>query len=316
MIEVKNLYKKYGLVQAVQDVSFSIGKGEILGLLGPNGAGKTTILKALTCYHYPSSGYARIAGYDVFSESLKIKEAIGYLPENTPVYPDLTVWEYLDFIADARNIPKDRKKQNILQAIDECGLTTVLYKPIEKLSKGYKQRVGLAQAIIHQPEILILDEPTTGLDPKQIIEIRDLIKKIGKEKTVILSTHILQEVEAVCSRVLILNHGKIAAAGTPDEIGRELKGEASMIVSVKGNTLDEISDTLHLIPCVKRINKIEPRNETAVINLTLNSEENRGEEIFDWAVLNGYKIVEMRHINLSLEDIFITLTAEGGNKTQ
>jgi len=314
MIEVKKLNKNYGSVHAVRDVTFSVGKGEIVGLLGPNGAGKTTILKVLTGYHFPSSGNAVIDGFDVSAEPLKIKQRIGYLPENSPVYPDLTVWEYLDFISDARDIPKTRKKQELELVTKECGLKNVLNRPIEQLSKGFKQRVGLAQAIIHRPEILILDEPTTGLDPKQILEIRDLIKQIGKEKTVILSTHILREVEAVCSRVLILNKGKIAAAGTPEEIGRDLKGGVRMMLRLKGNNIKESESALSHIKCIQSINGIEYRGDTAFFKLSLGSDENSGEELFDWAVEHNYKITEMSYINLSLEDIFIQLTSPEGKE--
>ena len=205
MIEVKNLVKNYGRFPAVKGVSFSIGKGDIVGLRGPNGAGQTTIMKVLTCYHYPDGGSATLNGYDAIREPLQVKHQIGYLPEMAPVYTDLNVYEYLNFIAEARGIDGAEKGARIEKTAAECGLTSVLYKEIGNLSKGYRQRVGLAQAILHEPEILILDEPTTGLDPNQIIEIRNLIKKIGKEKTVLLSTHILQEVEAVCDRDAAIN---------------------------------------------------------------------------------------------------------------
>ena len=226
MIKVENIDKIYGKFKAVDNVSFHIGKGEIVGLLGPNGAGKTTIMKILTGYHYPTHGTAILNGYSIYDDLLKVKESTGYLPEMAPLYDDLTVIEYLDFMADIRKVPKEHKKREIERVIQECGLSPVVYRSIGKLSKGYRQRTGLAQAIIHSPDILILDEPTTGLDPNQIIEIRKLICDIGKEKTVILSTHILQEVEAVCNRVLILDHGKIVA-----EVDKEHATQESLMAA-------------------------------------------------------------------------------------
>ena len=251
MIKVENIDKIYGKFRAVDNVSFHIGKGEIVGLLGPNGAGKTTIMKILTGYHYPTHGTAILNGYSIYDDLLKVKESTGYLPEMAPLYDDLTVNEYLDFMADIRKVPKSRKKQEIDRVIQETGLGPVVYRSIGKLSKGYRQRTGLAQAIIHSPDILILDEPTTGLDPNQIIEIRKLICDIGREKTVILSTHILQEVEAVCNRVLILNHGKIVAQGTPDTIREQVQKDDRFTVEVAGSVdvqslkdLEPVSDIL------------------------------------------------------------------------
>ncbi|MDR1470587.1 MAG: ATP-binding cassette domain-containing protein [Spirochaetaceae bacterium] len=227
MIEVKELRKRYGDVEAVKGVSFSVGKEQVLGFLGPNGAGKTTIMKILTGYHYPTEGAAFVDGLSVQEESTAVKARIGYLPEGVPLYGELTVDEYLGFVADARHIDKGERAARIAQALDACGLASMRGRRIETLSKGFRQRTGLAGAIVHDPPILILDEPTTGLDPNQIIEIRTLIKELGKRKTVILSTHILQEVEAVCNRVLILNEGKIAAQGTPEEIAVSMKGGVS-----------------------------------------------------------------------------------------
>jgi len=205
MIEASNLGKRYGTLEAVRGVSFSINPGEVVGLLGPNGAGKTTIMKILTCYMFPSSGSATVNGWDIFERPLEIKKLVGYLPENAPLYTDLNVLEYLSFMAESRSLKGNAKTERIEWAVEECGLKSVVYRSIDTISKGFRQRTGLAQAILHDPEILVLDEPTTGLDPNQIIEIRELIKRLGKEKTVILSTHILQEVEATCGRVLILN---------------------------------------------------------------------------------------------------------------
>ena len=308
MIKVDNVVKKYGNVKAVDSVSLNIGKGEIVGLLGPNGAGKTTIMKILTGFHFPTEGSASINSYDVYENPLKVKESIGYLPEMAPLYNDLNVHEYLSFIADVRKIPAERKKIEIERVISDCALEAVVYKSIDKLSKGYRQRVGLAQAIIHSPEILILDEPTTGLDPNQIIEIRKLIKKLGEKKTVILSTHILQEVEAVCNRVLILNRGRIVAKGTADEIRKELKGDVRYSLEVKASDPDRVKSTVEKLESVNEIIKIEKNDDLIDLKVSVEYEGKAGEELFDWAVANNYKIISMIPEKVSLEDIFIKLT--------
>ena len=312
MIEVEHVCKNYGPVEAVRDVSFSIGKGEIVGLLGPNGAGKTTIIKALTCYHYPSEGRITVGGFVVGEDSLGIKRQVGYLPENAPVYSELDVSEYLDFIAEARGLFGEEKDTRIREAVHECGLDGYLRVTIGTLSKGYRQRVGLAQAILHQPDILILDEPTTGLDPNQIIEIRNLIKKIGREKTVILSTHILQEVEAVCDRVLILNEGKIVAEGTTEEIERSLKGETLYSVRLKGDISEDTPRKLEKLGRVRKVMDFRKTGDGAVLECAMDSGDDSGEMLFDWAVGEGYKILSMHPVRMSLEDIFIRLTKEGG----
>ncbi|MFP4384809.1 MAG: ABC transporter ATP-binding protein [Spirochaetia bacterium] len=309
MIEASQLTKTYGTVEAVRNVSFEIGTGEIVGLLGPNGAGKTSIMRILTAFHYPSSGTAVLDGHDVVDEPLQVKQAVGYLPENAPVYTELNVAEYLEFIVSSRNIDKGIRKDRINWVIRECGLAPVLYRGIDKLSKGFKQRVGLAQAIIHDPKILILDEPTTGLDPNQIIEIRRLIRKLGQEKTVILSTHILQEVEAVCDRVLILNEGTIVAQGTPEAIGSELKGEDIYTLLLKCGE-QELLQKLPSLKAVKKIIRTEPAGTGKMeVELSAPPDPGNGEAIFDWAVDSGFKILAMTPRRYSLEDIFIRLTA-------
>jgi ABC-2 type transport system ATP-binding protein len=266
-------------------------------------------MKILTGYHLPTDGKASINGFDVYENPLEVKQSIGYLPEMAPLYNDLNVHEYLSFIADVRKIPVDKRAQAIDRVVADCGLEAVLYRPIEKLSKGYRQRVGLAQAIIHSPEILILDEPTTGLDPNQIIEIRKLIKKLGEKKTVILSTHILQEVEAVCNRVLILNKGSIVAKGTADEIRKELKGDNRYSFEIKAPDLSNAVSSLNNVNAVKEIIKSEEKNGVMDFKVTVASDNsNAGEEIFDWAVANGYKLLSMVPEKVSLEDIFIQLT--------
>ncbi|MDR2630640.1 MAG: ATP-binding cassette domain-containing protein [Spirochaetaceae bacterium] len=330
MIEVQNLTKRYGPVEAVKDVSFSVGREQVLGFLGPNGAGKTTIMKILTGYHFPSGGTVLVDGISVQDEPLAVKSRIGYLPESVPLYGDLTPLEYLTFIAEARLIPREDQKKKIQSALDACGLEAsgprqVAGKKIETLSKGYKQRLGLAQAIIHDPPILILDEPTSGLDPNQIIEIRGLIRELGKRKTVILSTHILQEVEAVCSQVLILNEGRIAAQGKPEEIAGSMKGGDTWELVLKGADAALLPDALAGLPGLPAgelpgVNISDGPGGTVAVSFFLparaagtegaGDEGDAGEGIFDWAVSRGFKILRMDRKRLSLEDIFVKLTGE------
>lgn len=319
MIDVKHVDKRYGTFHAVRDVSFHVGGGEIVGLLGPNGAGKTTLMKILTCYHFPSGGTATLDGNDVFENPIAIKRLVGYLPENAPVYSDLTVMEYLDFIGRVRypNVAGGNRER-IDWAIAECGLEQMVHRTISKLSKGYRQRTGLAQAILHDPSILILDEPTSGLDPNQILEIRNLIRRLGEKKTVILSTHILQEVEAVCDRVLILNGGRIVAEGTTEEIGREVKGEDLYVLTIKtpDGTPAPTEMSLASIRGVSSVARFEPlRPEHGAIfpgqfiaHLSMHPDRNNAETIFDWAVDNGLKLLSLNRERISLEDIFARLT--------
>ncbi|MDR2477906.1 MAG: ATP-binding cassette domain-containing protein [Treponema sp.] len=315
MIEVRNLSKHYGKVEAVRDVSFSVGKDQVLGFLGPNGAGKTTIMKILTGFHFPSSGTALVDGIPVDEDPVAVKKRIGYLPENVPLYGDLTVDEYLAFAADARLVPEAERKAAIDASIDACGLKHYRTRKIETLSKGYRQRTGLAQAILHDPSILILDEPTNGLDPNQIIEIRSLIKELGKRKTVILSTHILQEVEAICSQVLIISDGRIAAQGTAEEIAGTMKGGDTWELILKGTPAQTVQERFSLLgpnlnSCAAedlddgtvKASFFFPADEAAVLPA--------GEQIFDWAVSGGLKILGMSRKKLSLEEIFVRLTAE------
>ncbi|MBN1523353.1 MAG: ATP-binding cassette domain-containing protein [Spirochaetales bacterium] len=312
MIEAKNLVKNYGDFEAVKGVDFNIGKGEIVGLLGPNGAGKTTIMKILTGYMYPTSGTAILGNYNVVENPVEAKTIIGFLPESTPLYDDLNVLEYLSFIADARLVRKNRQKQEIERVIDECGLEKVIQRDISELSKGYRQRVGLAQAIIHNPDILILDEPTSGLDPNQIIEIRDVISKMGKEKTIMLSTHILQEVEAMCNRVLILNEGRIIAKGTTEEIAQELRGEAILALTLKVKSTDGIAESLAKCESIDKVISSETRpDDKFFLKVALKNEEAAEKEIFDWAVREGHIIISMIPERISLEEIFTKLTREG-----
>jgi ABC-2 type transport system ATP-binding protein len=314
MIEVSNLGKRYGSLEAVRGVNFSINPGEVVGLLGPNGAGKTTIMKILTCYMFPSFGTARINDWDIFERPLEIKRLVGYLPENAPLYTDLNVMEYLSFMAESRSLKGKQKNERIDWAIEECGLEPVVYRSIDTISKGFRQRTGLAQAILHDPDILIFDEPTTGLDPNQIIEIRELIKRLGREKTVILSTHILQEVEATCGRVLILNEGQIVAKGTPEEINREMKGEVLLEVLLKGRGKP---DGVKTVPGVRELLQIStPGKDLHKVQVALLPDSGAEEAVFDWAVDRGYKILAMVPKRLSLEELFIKLTREGGEKIE
>jgi len=333
MITVENLSKKYGAFEAVKDVSFSVGREQVLGFLGPNGAGKTTIMKILTGYHFPSGGRVEIDGISLEESPAEIKKRIGYLPEANPLYGDLTPEEYLDFVASARVIQAEERKKALSSALAACGLEDVRRQRIDSLSKGYRQRVGLAQAIIHDPPILILDEPTSGLDPNQIIEIRSLIRELGKRKTVILSTHILQEVEAVCSTVLILNEGRIAGQGTTEEIAETMKiasrGLDTWELYLKGAEAEGLESRLSLAGR-ETGEVIAEAKENGIVRLTftlgsgdagVNNEVGfnyalDGELIFDWAVSSGYKIIGMNRKKLSLEDIFVKLTAEGGEERE
>jgi ABC-2 type transport system ATP-binding protein len=312
-IEVRNLSKLYGNVRAVTDVSFSVGSQQVVGFLGPNGAGKTTIMKILTGFHFPSSGMAFVDGIPVDEQPLEVKKRIGYLPENVPLYGDLTVDEYMDFAAQARFIPKKERKAAIDSSLQACALTSYRGRKIETLSKGYRQRAGLAQAILHDPPILILDEPTTGLDPNQIIEIRSLIKELGKRKTVILSTHILQEVEAICSQVLIINDGHIAAQGRPEEIAGSMKGGDTWELTLKCPGADSVRGKLSLIGQLSNVLVEDTANGTVSASFFVSAQEQDayvGERIFDWAVIQGFKILGMNRKKLSIEDIFVKLTSD------
>jgi len=318
LIELRELRKSYGGVEAVHGVTFKAETGSVLGLLGPNGAGKTTIMKVLTGYHYPSSGTALVDGVDVAEDPIAVKRRVGYLPEMVPLYQDLSVAEYLDFAADARGLAGEGRRRAIERAVDSCGLEGVYRKKVEDLSKGYKQRVGLAQAILHDPPILILDEPTTGLDPNQIIEIRELITSLGKSKTVLLSTHILQEVEAICSTVIILNEGRVAAQGAPADIGETLKGEERIRMRIKApKGLD--ASSLSGIPSLKSVSSLQAEAdgvwaaEIVLPPASAGSPEG-GELVFDWAVSRGIKVLELERRRLSLEEIFVKLTSEGDGR--
>ncbi|GHU13312.1 multidrug ABC transporter ATP-binding protein [Spirochaetia bacterium] len=317
MIEVEHITKRYGGVEAVTDLSFSVGKDQVLGFLGPNGAGKTTVMKILTGYHFPTSGRAAVEGFSVDDDPVEVKKRTGYLPESVPLYGDMTVNEYLSFMAAARQVPAAKRKAAVDESLASCGLVSMRHRLIETLSKGYKQRVGLAQAIIHDPPILILDEPTSGLDPNQIIEIRQLIKDLGKRKTVILSTHILQEVEAVCSRVLILNEGRIAAQGTSEEIAGTLKGGDTWELTLKGSgAREKLAHFSEKFPP-----EVTENDNTCDASFFLPAGGSGGaeavaERIFDWAVAKELKILSMKRRKYSLEDIFVKLTSDDNTRPE
>ncbi|MBN2372638.1 ATP-binding cassette domain-containing protein [bacterium] len=300
---------------AVDGISFDVQKGEILGFLGPNGAGKTTTMRILTCYIPPSSGTAKIEGYDTFEESIEVRKRVGYLPESAPLYHDMGVIDYLKFIATIRNIPGGKIKTRIKEMIQICGLQGEAHKAIGQLSKGYRQRVGLAQTLIHDPEILILDEPTSGLDPIQIIEIRDLIKKIGKEKTVILSSHILPEVQATCGRIIIINKGKLVESGTPQELSDRAKGQETVHMSVRGPLVDirqKIEQMEHVINVHLPEGETEDVSEDGIHKLVISVEKGKDikEDLFNCVVENKWSLTELRSEGVTLENVFKQLTTQ------
>ncbi|KPL02933.1 MAG: hypothetical protein AMJ90_04445 [candidate division Zixibacteria bacterium SM23_73_2] len=307
MIKVKNLTKKYGELKAVDNVSFEVKTGEVLGFLGPNGAGKTTTMRVITCYMPSTSGTVEIDGQNIIDHSLDIRKKIGYLPENAPLYPDMNVVDYLYFILGLREVSKTLYQKRLKEIIEICGLGSVTHKDIGELSKGFRQRVGLAQAMIHQPEILILDEPTLGLDPNQIVEIRNLIKDLGKEKTVILSTHILPEVEATCDRVLIINEGKIVADGTPEQLQSGFEGKERIYLEIKSQ--EDVSNKLKNLPEVEQVEVISSDDDQIKkLNIECKKGVDLREKIFNFSVENKWIILEMKREVKRLEDIFRLLT--------
>ncbi|MBU1130795.1 ABC transporter ATP-binding protein [Patescibacteria group bacterium] len=309
MIKVENLKKHYGDIKALDGISFEVKRGEVLGFLGPNGAGKTTTMKILTGFIAPTSGDVNIDNLDLLADSLAIKEKIGYLPESVPLYTDMKVYEYLKFMAELRGIKKAKLASKIKEIVKVCGLEKVLKQNISELSKGYKQRTALAQAMVHEPDILILDEPTSGLDPNQIVEIRDLIKKIGAQKTVILCTHILQEVQAVCSRVIIINEGKIVAAGTPEELRAKARGQSYIICQIKGAEPDKVKEVLGVIEGVKAVFLLPKQFEQGHgYKIEVAAGGDPREIIFKKVVENNWELLSMNQEQVNLEDIFRELT--------
>jgi len=308
MIEVDRLTKRYGPVSAIQDVSFSVEKGQVVGFLGPNGAGKTTTMRILSCFMPASSGTARVAGYDVFEQSLEVRRRIGYLPENVPLYTDMTVAAYLDFVADVKGVGRSDRRRRVGEVLERCQIPDVRERLIGRLSKGYRQRVGLAQALIADPEVLILDEPTIGLDPKQIVGIRQLIKSLAGAHTVILSTHILPEVSMVCEGVVIINRGRIVASGPLDRLMQELSPVARIQVQVDGPA-ELVGQSLRELPGVERVEARGAVDGAATFILESGRGRDVRRDISQLTAQQRWPLLELRPLGLSLEDLFIRVVA-------
>ncbi len=309
VIEAKDLTKHYGDFVAIDKLNFAVRKGEIVGLLGPNGAGKTTTMKILTCFTSPTDGTAQVNGFDVFDDSLAARAGIGYLPESTPLYTEMLVYEYLEFAAEMRGLKGDKAKQQMKRAVEQTSIGDVIAKEIRALSKGYRQRVGLAQALIHEPSLLILDEPMSGLDPNQAIEVRDVIKEIGKERTVILSTHNLAEVQVTCDRVLIIARGKIVADDTPKALS-DRTGRARFTVTLldKGDTTGEASAQLQRIEGADIVRKIESQSGERSFELVPKGDVDLRPAIFRAAVDGNHTLIGLTREGNNLEEIFRQLT--------
>jgi ABC-2 type transport system ATP-binding protein len=309
VIEVQHITKRYGRVTAVDDVSFRVERGEILGFLGPNGAGKTTTMRILTGYMPATEGRAVVAGYDVFADPIEAKRRTGYLPETPPLYPDMTVQEYLDFVAKIKGVSAAERKQRVASVMERTRVADMAGRHCSKLSKGYRQRVGLAQALIHNPDVLILDEPTAGLDPKQIIETRDLIRSLAGDHTIVLSTHILPEVAQTCQRVVIINKGRVVAVDTPENLTARLRGAETLYVQVDAPG-DDAAATLAGVPGVTRVVPSDGRHVQGAFEV----ESTRGTDVRrDLAraiVTRGWGLLELRPMRMSLEEIFLQVTTD------
>ncbi len=304
-ISVQNLTKVYGQQKAVDDITFEVKTGEILGFLGPNGAGKSTTMKIITCFLKPTEGQVSLDGYSIENDSHEVRRRIGYLPENNPLYLDMSIIDYLGYTAQLQQVEQGLINDRIKEMIDVCGLGNEKHKNIGELSKGYRQRVGLAQALIHDPDVLILDEPTTGLDPNQIVEIRSLIKKIGHEKTVMLSSHILKEVEKTCDRILIINKGKLVANGTTEELGRRASGSNRIILQVQSAD-GTAGEALNKLPTVASVQTAD--RENGIWQIDSKAGKDAREDIFRLCVEKNWVILQMTPLQTSLEDIFRELT--------
>lgn len=308
-IEVNGVSKFFGELAAVNDLSFSVNKGEVIGFLGPNGSGKTTTMRMLTSFYTPDVGAINIDGLDTKDHDIATRERIGYLPENNPVYADLLVNEYLDFVADLRGLTKKGRRENIAQTVEETGLQDVYSRPIGQLSKGYKQRVGLAQAIVHRPSILILDEPTEGLDPNQRLTIRDLIRSLGQERTVMLSTHVMQEVENTCERVLLISRGRLVADSTVKELLQRAQGIRTVHIEVEGNDVERSLASLDGIADIERSDPVDGRKR-----YTITAEDHQTDlrpDIFRLAKRRDWVLWELREDRARMEDVFYSLTSPG-----
>lgn len=305
-ITVENLTRVYGSQKAVDNISFQVQTGEILGFLGPNGAGKSTTMKIISCFLSPTHGTVQLDGFDIDKNSEEVRRRIGYLPENNPLYTDMSIFDYLHLSASLQNVPEKEIAGRIKQMVDICGLGPECHKDINELSKGFRQRVGLAQALIHDPDVLILDEPTTGLDPNQIVEIRSLIKEIGKQKTVMLSSHILKEVEATCDRILIINKGKLVADGSTEELKARSSASNRLLLQVRGN---DVQETLLKLDTVAQVSPAgDPLNGSWYVD-TKSGMDSR-EEIFRLCVEKEWVLLQLTPLQSSLEDVFRKLTAQ------
>ena len=307
MIEVNGFTKYYGNVKAISNISFKVEKGEIIGFLGPNGAGKTTTMRAITGYLYPTKGTIKVGGYDIQENPVEAKKLIGYLPENVPLYNEMNVEGYLDFVADIKGMKKNEKTSHIPRIIEKAGLSKVSTTIISKLSKGFKQRVGIAQALINSPDILILDEPTIGLDPNQIIEIRNLIKDLGREKTVILSSHILQEVSAICSRIIIINEGRLVAVDTKESLMQRLETGQRIRIIVDG-IYDKVKKEILEIDGVKSVNLVNVKDSYNEMIIFAKKDHDIRKDLSKKIIKSGFNLLEQSKITMTLEEVFTKLT--------
>jgi ABC-2 type transport system ATP-binding protein len=315
LITVENLTKRYATKTAIEGMSFGVEKGEILGFLGPNGAGKTTTMRIMTGYMPASDGTVRVDGFDVFDKPLEVRRRIGYLPENPPLYLEMSVTGYLRFVAKIKGVPRDRLESEVARVMDRVNITDVKDRIIAKLSKGYKQRVGIAQALLNDPPVLILDEPTIGLDPKQIHEVRQLIKDLAEKHTVVLSTHILPEVEQTCHRVIIIDKGKIVAVGTPDNLRSQLQGAERVTIEVQGPA-SEITFKLKALPGVVDIRKLEDSDGRHRFQVDSETHRDIRSDLAKAIVQNGWGLYELQSTAMSLEDIFLKLTTAEESEKQ
>ena len=310
MIEVKNLTKYYNDLCAVDQISLDIQQGEILGLLGPNGAGKTTTMRMLTGFLQPTSGSIQVKDYSIDEHPLEIKKILGYLPESAPLYHDMLVYDYLNFVADVRGIDNNHKAKRIRKVADLCGINEVMHQPIDVLSKGYKQRVGLAHAMMNDPEILILDEPTSGLDPNQIVEIRQIIKQIGKEKTIILSTHILSEAEATCDRVVIINRGKIAADGSTESLKKSAVDKKDIHLCLQNASFNSVESALSAIGGITGITRVEETGDHLAVRIDCQTSVDPRGSIYEAIKQTDWVLLDFHQETQTLEIIFRELTRE------
>ena len=310
MIHVENLTKNFGSLCAVDQINLDINKGEILGLLGPNGAGKTTTLRMLTGFIRPTSGTIRVKDYNIDDHSLQIRKLLGYLPESAPLYHDMLVYDYLNYVADIREVDRKKKLPRIREMAELCGLNEVMHKPVAELSKGYKQRVGLAHAMMNDPEILVFDEPTSGLDPNQIIEIREIIRKIGKEKTIIFSTHILSEAEATCDRVVIINQGKIVADGHMESLKQSASGDYSIHLALRNADMEGVEKELGSMTGVVGISPVEGDSGILRVKISCRSTDDLRVQVYERIKATNWILLEFYQETQSLEKIFQKLTLE------